>query len=195
MSSRTQQTRRAILAAAWRRMEAGESTRLADIASEAGVSRQAVYNHFASRGGLLLALVEHVDAELGLFERIQRVRAVADPADRLVATVAMSASFEPEVEGIVRAMVRQAAQDPEVAAAIEDRMVHRRAGLREVVALLAEQGRLAGDFTVDEVVDLLWEAGAPTSYQHLVVERGWAHERWSQWLVQLAEGFVGEAST
>lgn len=195
MSRRVEQTRRAILTAAWRRVEAGESTRLGDIAGEAGVSRQALYNHFRSRGGLLLALVEHVDVELGLFERIARVEAVEDPGERLLATVAMAAEFEPEVHGIALALARQAAGDAEAAAAVEDRMAHRRHGLRDPIEALAASGRLAGDFTVEEVVDLLWEAGAPSSYEHLVVERGWSPRRWSQWQLRLASTFVRSAAT
>lgn len=61
-------------------------------------------------------------------------------------------------------------------------------------AVLAAQGRLLGDLGVEELVDVLWGAGAP-SREHLVVERGWAPKRFEQWVVRLARGFVGGVPT
>lgn len=52
-------TRQALLNAAYRRAVAGEwgLTRMADVATEAGVSRQTLYNEFGSKDGLARALV------------------------------------------------------------------------------------------------------------------------------------------
>ncbi len=51
MSSENSETRDRILDAAWTLLEekAGSGVRMSDIARQAGISRQAVYLHFASR--------------------------------------------------------------------------------------------------------------------------------------------------
>ena len=46
-------TRARILETTWRLMEKDISVRIADIAAESGVSRQAVYLHFGDRQGLV----------------------------------------------------------------------------------------------------------------------------------------------
>ena len=56
MSSENSETRTRILKAAWTLLEAsrGRGVKMGDIASAAGVSRQAVYLHFATRADLQL---------------------------------------------------------------------------------------------------------------------------------------------
>lgn len=181
-----------LLDAAWRRLESGEPARLVDIAGDADVSRQTVYLHFESRSGLLLALVAHIDHELGVYDEIQKVMVVPDPVDRLFAVLDLTSHFEPQVHGMAMTLYREGADDPEVAAAYDDRMRHRRAGMHAAVSAVAEAGRLRSGWTVDEVVDLLWEAQAPTSYDHLVVERGWNPERWGTWTRTLATWFIAD---
>lgn len=88
------------------------------------------------------------------------------------------------------ALERLAWNDADARTAIEDRMEHRRAGPGEVVGAVAAAGRLAPGWSVDDVVDVLWAAGAPSSWQHLVGERGWSPARFERWLVHLARSFV-----
>ena len=68
MSSQDIETRTRILQASVRLLEAqrGQSVRMGDIAREAGISRQAVYLHFASRAELLEATTQYLDERLGL---------------------------------------------------------------------------------------------------------------------------------
>jgi AcrR family transcriptional regulator len=56
---------------AWRLMEErrGRGVRMRDIAEAAGVSRQAVYDHFGTRAKLLVATTHYVDEVRGLEER------------------------------------------------------------------------------------------------------------------------------
>lgn len=190
MSSRSERTRAAILDAAWVRLEAGGAGHLEDIAADAGVSRQSVYLHFESRAGLLLALVEHVDRQLGLYVEIERVMAIQDPVEQLTAVLDLTAIFEPKVHGLAMTLHHEAAGDPAIAAAYEDRMQHRRGGLHATLSAIHAQGRLRDEWEVSEVVDVLWEAQSPTTYDHLVVERGWSTQRWMMWVHTLASWFV-----
>ena len=190
MTSRSERTRAAVLDAAWARLEAGDAGHLEDVAADAGVSRQTVYLHFESRAGLVLALVEHIDRRLGLYAEIERVMAIQDPVEQLTAVLDLTAVFEPQVHGMAMTLHHEAAADPAIAAAYEDRMRHRRGGLHATLSAIHAQGRLRGDWEVDEVVDVLWEVQSPTTYDHLVVERGWSVDRWMQWVHTLASWFV-----
>lgn len=53
--------------------EIGPSLRLTDVASRAGVSRQAIYLHFGGRSGLLLALLPRMQERFGLEQVYQKV--------------------------------------------------------------------------------------------------------------------------
>lgn len=152
-----------------------------------------MYLHFGSRGGMMLALVAHIDEKLGLGERIAAMRKIDDLFGRLDDTLALTASYQEQIHGVAMALVRLAADDAEVRAALEDRMERRREGLAHAVARIARAGRLRKDWAQREVVDALWEASAPTSYQHLVVERGWKPARYRDWLTWLARSFVLDA--
>lgn len=191
MSKKRDRTRLVILQAAWDRLnKPNDPARLEDIAADAGVTRQSVYLHFGSRGGLLLALVAHVDETLGLGEQIAAIRACKDPVEALELSLRTTASFEPKIHGVSIALTRLAASDADAAAALEDRMKHRRAGMTEVLRQIDEAGKLSPEWTVKQVADVLWEASLPSSYEHLVVERGWSVKAFERWLLHLGHSFL-----
>ena len=88
------------------------------------------------------------------------------------------------------ALVSLSDTDADVRAALEDRMQLRRRGFAAIVKRIAADGRLRPEWSAGEVVDALWEAGAPSSYQHLVVERGLKPSRFRDWLVWLERSFL-----
>ena len=186
MSRDKEATRRRILEATRQRLEQGAPTRLEDVAAAAGVTRQTIYLHFGSRAGLLLALVAHIDEEHGLQDQVRRIEAKPDPVERLEAALRLIATYQRQIHTVAMALAHHAATDPDSRAALDDRMEARRRLLRQLVEPLATAGRLHPDWTPDEIVDLLWEASAPTSYHHLVVERHWPPDRYQTWLITLA---------
>lgn len=190
-SSSGGQTRWSILEAAWKRLSRpGDAARLEDIASDAGVTRQSLHLHFGTRGALLVALVQHIDGSLRLPERIAEIRACADPVQALERGLRLTARYEPEIHGAALALARLAPTDPEAAAALEDRMRHRRAGLAATLRAIKRRGLLAPGYTVREVVDILWVAGAPSTFHHLVVERRWPLEKFERRLLDLGRSFI-----
>lgn len=195
MSSKRERTRETILKAAWERLaKADDPARLEDIAADAGVTRQSVYLHFGTRGALLTTLVAYIDETLELATHIEQIRACTDPVQALDMCLGLVAKFEPKIHGVAMALTRLAPTDPDAAAALEDRMSLRRAGLSEIVRALDEAGKLASGWTVRQVVDALWAAGAPASYELLVVERGWSVKTFERWLVHLGRSFLVDAT-
>src|SRR5262245_6047035 len=139
--SKKEKTRESLLEAAWKRLERGDPAKLDEVGADVGVSRQAVYLHFGSRGGMLLALVEHIDQKLGLGERIGAALAKEDPVEQLEATLELTATYQPEIHGVAMALVRLSDTDEDVRAALEDRMQHRRRGLEAIIKRIAAEGR------------------------------------------------------
>lgn len=175
----------------WKRLRRpGDPARLEDVARDAGVTRQAIHLHFRTRGAMLVALVRHMDETLGLHARIEAIEKLSDPVEALVANMKLMAEYEPQIHGVAMALASLAATDAEARAAFEDRMELRRKGLVKLVRAVQRRGRLMSGFSAAQVADVLWEAGAPSSYEHLVVERGWSPRELERWLVHLARTFV-----
>jgi len=194
MSSKRDRTRTKILQAAWDRLaRPNDPARLEDIAADAGVTRQTVYLHFASRSGLLTALVGYMDEVHDLGAQLDAIRACTDPVEALERSLKLTASYEPKIHGVALALTRLAPSDPDAAAALDDRMKLRRAGLVELLGALEDQRKLRAGWTVRQIADVLWEASAPSSYEHLVVERGWSVKTFERWLLHLSHSFLKEA--
>src|SRR5919107_4913211 len=83
----------------------GQGVRMSDVAGAAGVSRQAVYDHFGSRADLMVATVRYGDEVLGLDERLGRYRALGSGVERLGAFIEFWGNYVPEIHGIARALM------------------------------------------------------------------------------------------
>src|SRR4028118_1339566 len=123
MSSREPKTRDRILEATWRLMveRVGRNVRMGDVARGAGVSRQAVYDHFGSRAELMVATVRYGDGVLALNQRLRRYRAASSGEERLEAYVEFWGNYIPEIYGIARALLAEREGDEAGAAAWDDR--------------------------------------------------------------------------
>ena len=85
MSSEDLKTRERILIATVEMLEqhGGRGVRMSDIAKAAGISRQAVYLHFASRADLLVAATQYLDEVLEIDRRLAPSRAATSGVERL----------------------------------------------------------------------------------------------------------------
>ena len=80
---RTVRTRADILDVAWKLFaKKGSAVSMSEIADAAGLTRQAVYVHFRSRGGLLVALVRRADERADIYARFREALATDDPRER-----------------------------------------------------------------------------------------------------------------
>ena len=124
MSSMKIDTRTRILNSAWNLLEAGGGTgvRMADIAKDAGVSRQAVYLHFPARSDLLIATTRHLDEVKNIDERLTASRTAATGVDRLDAFIEAWGNYIPEIYGVAKALLTLKETDEAAAAAWDDRM-------------------------------------------------------------------------
>jgi len=181
-------TRTAILGAARRLLEdrGYHGVGLDRIARAAGVSRQAVYLHFGSKAGLLLALVDWIDQTgplPGLIRRVEEATTGLEALDRLME---LHATYVPQILRIATVLESARRTDPDAAAAWEDRMRRRYGAARSVVERLAREGVLAEGLTVAEAADLLWALASIQTCEQLIVARGWSRRRYERNLKRVA---------
>ncbi len=187
-------TRARILAAARRLLEerGARGTRMADVARAAGVSRQALYLHFGSRAGLLVALADALDRDEGLYDRLASMPEAPDGRTALARSLDVTAWYAPIIHPAAMALYRARDEDDDARAAWDDRMAHRLAELRRICARLDAEGALAPGWTPDEAADALWALGLPPTYDALVEARGWTAEQFRRALFALAGAALAE---
>src|SRR5687768_18337288 len=99
MSSTT--TREQLLETAWRLFQSDPAAAsMGRIAAEAGVSRQALYLHFQSRAGLLLALVRWVDEREQIGARFAEASQSSSPREVLEADVRVWLDYLPRLHPV-----------------------------------------------------------------------------------------------
>ena len=180
MSSGELETRTRILEATWRLMveRRGQDIRMRDIAEAAGISRQAVYDHFGSRAELMVATARYGDEVRGLDERLRGYRSATGGVERLEAFVEFWGNYIPEIYGIARVLLAARETDEAVAAAWDDRMGVVHEACRNIVEQLHRDGTLAPGWSLEEAADLLWTMLSISNWESLTLERGWPADRY-----------------
>ena len=188
MSSDNSDTRQRILEAALDRLEAsqGQGVRMADIAKQAGISRQAVYLHFATRAELLIATTLYLDAALGIEERLVPSRAARSGVERLDAYIEAWGGYIPEIYAIAKALLAMRDTDEAAAEAWDGRMAAMREGCAAAIDALNRDNTLAPEHVPDEATDILWTMLSVRNWEQLTIGCGWPQERYIETLKSLA---------
>lgn len=176
MSTQKEETRQRLLDAARKLLvdRGYHQVSLDDIARAAGVSRQAVYkSHFASKADLFLALVRHLHVTEKLDELTEPYLSATSGVEMLREAIRAILLIEVRIHDLACELSVAAYSDAEAAVALRDRLSVKRGALRSAVERVEGEGRLDPDWTVEEVVDLLFSLLSIDSYEELVVKRGW----------------------
>lgn len=189
MSRKNIETRTRILQATIKTLEeqGGQGVRMGDIAKAAGISRQAVYLHFASRAELLIAATRHLDEILGLDQRLEPSRNAASGTERLERYIEFWGQYIPEIYSVAKALILAQASDEEAAAAWDDRMQAMREGCQRVIEMLDEDGQLATEWSIDNATDALWTMLLVPNWENLTIKCGWLVTDYVKWMTQLAK--------
>lgn len=151
----------------------GQNVRMSDIASEAGISRQALYLHFANRADLLIATTLYIDDVKGIDERLASSRSAVSGAERLDAFIEAWGSYIAEIYGVARALLAVQDTDADAAEAWSRRMQAVREGCQAAIAALESENALSGDWTGEKATDLLWTMLSVRNWEMLTQECGW----------------------
>ena len=163
-----------ILEAAWELVLERETVdvTVAEIAAAAGVSRQLVYFHFDNRAGLLTAMARHRDESSGFVDEVA-ASSTMPPAEGLEHLLRAWCGYMPTIASVARALE---VTGDDGGSAWRQRMGELRAALRRSI----ERVELAPGWTADEAADWAWSRIQPTTWQHLVGERGWTAEQYTE---------------
>ncbi|MFN2465518.1 MAG: TetR/AcrR family transcriptional regulator [Candidatus Dormibacteria bacterium] len=164
------------------------------VAEAAGVSRQALYDKFGSKSGLLRAMVERSEEQLGIYRGVAAVAAATGGLQKLTALCDISRVSEPGVAPFTRVLYAARLSDETAADLWNDRMSARYMAFRHVVETLDSEGRLRPGLTVDKATDILWSILNPLHYDNLVTARGWTIDEYRYHIEVMARaGLLGEA--
>jgi AcrR family transcriptional regulator len=180
MSRKNLGTRAHILEATVRMLEehGGKGVRIGDIAKASGISRQAVYLHFASRTELLVAATQHLDAVLDVDTRLARSRVATSGVERLALYIECWGNYIPEIYGVAKALIVAQDSDEAAAAAWKDRMEAMREGCRAAIDALHRDGQLAEGWTRPKATDALWTMLLVPNWEALTIECGWSNKEY-----------------
>ena len=197
MSSENIETRTRILDATVRMLEehGGRGVRMGDIAKAAGISRQAVYLHFASRAELLVAATRYLDEVLDVDRRLAPSRAATSGAERLALYIDCWGHYIPEIYGVAKALLLAQETDEAAAAAWNDRMLAMRDGCRAAIETLHSDGNLAPEWTPKRATDALWTMLLVPNWENLTGECGWSTRQYVRWMKTVAKRTFIDEST
>ena len=189
MSSKNSETRIRILDATVRMLEqhGGKGVRMGDIAKESGISRQAVYLHFASRTELLVAAIRYTGDRLDVDRRLAPSRAAATGVERLRLYIEFWGNYIPEIYGMAKALMLAQDTDEAARAAWQDRMLAMRDGCRAAIDALHADGMLASGWTQPKAIDALWTMLLVPNWENLTIECGWSAKEYIRRMREITE--------
>lgn len=188
MSSGNPETRIKILQACLGLLEngGGKGVRMSDIARSAGVTRQAVYLHFANRADLLVAATHFLDEQKGSEARLAASRQAGSGIGRLEAFIDAWGSYIPEIYPVAKALLAMSDTDEEAASAWQKRMRDMREGCEAALRALADEDKLSAQFPFETAVDVLWTLLSVRNWEHWTQECGWSQEEYLDNVTELA---------
>jgi AcrR family transcriptional regulator len=181
------ETRERILDAALRLVTKhdGADVTLGRVAREAGVSRQALYLHFADRAGLFRALVRRADDRRGLPATVRRIEDAPNGKAALREMAAARARMNAGIWPLARAFDSVRRQDAAAEKLWQERLAYRHQVCGAIVAQLAREGALRPGLGADIAADLLWTLSSLRTWEDLVLVRGWSAKQYEQRLGDL----------
>jgi AcrR family transcriptional regulator len=195
-NARSRRTRAALLAASRAILEdeGFEALTMTAAAERAGVTRRAMYLHFASRAELIGALFDYVASVEGLHDSTRSVWEAPDAVAALDEWAAHLARYHPRLLAVDRAMQRVWRQDPDAAAHRARVVSAKLSNCRRLATRLADEGRLAAGWSPSLAADMLFALISSDMIEALILDRRWSRQRLAEHLALLFRStFVGPA--
>ncbi|HEX4626814.1 MAG TPA: helix-turn-helix domain-containing protein [Solirubrobacteraceae bacterium] len=186
-NARSRRTRAALLDAAHHILEdvGFEALTMGAVADRAGVTRRAVYLHFANRAELVGALFDHIAAAEGLDASLAQVWDAPDAAAALDAWAQHLARYHPRLIEVDRALQRTWRQDPDAGAHRKRVAAEQLANCRRLARGLDDERRLALGWTAVSAADMLYALISSDVIERVLVDRGWSRRRLADQLALL----------
>ena len=162
-----------------------KATKLAEIASEAGVSPQTIYDSVGSKSTVLAQIVDGMEAEVGLHEMIEQSAAITDPAGLIKWQIDLSRRFIERCGDIVRAL-DSGTGEPEIREINEEGRRRHNFGGKLLIGGLVELGALDADaHDLDRLADILSALTFTDTFIALIDHYGWTLDEVCELLYRL----------
>jgi AcrR family transcriptional regulator len=179
-------TRDRIIDAARRLLPESEAMSVDRIAAEAGVSVQTLYTQFGSKRGLLLAVIDTVQREAGLYADFDRVWQSPDGETALRRMLDATFRVWDGAWPFVAFSERARRTDREIGTYLREVDGYRRSNLVSITERLATEGRLRAGIDATAAADVAFAMTVPAVYEELVQVRGMALRRASTLVIDAA---------
>jgi AcrR family transcriptional regulator len=188
--ARTRLARRAVVAAARTLfLERGyAATTIEAISNLADVPPATVYRLFASKLGILKALIDTSiagdDQPLTVQERPNAASlfAESDPIKLLAGCAGITTAINQRTNDVYRVLVGAAGSDPAAAELLSEIQQQRNRGQGQIAHALDRSRSLRDGVHKRDAGDLIHALMSPEVYRLLVVDRNWPPEKYQQWL-------------
>jgi AcrR family transcriptional regulator len=165
-----QQTRQDILHTA-RRLFAERGyvhTSINNIAEEAGVAVQTIYDRLGSKRGMLAGLLELIDEESGVRENAGAIFTANNPTDALRGQIRVTRDLQERCGDIIAALLAAAPVEHELADTVAVGVRRHREGARMTIDRIAQLNGLRDDLPADQAAALLAAATTHEAWRELV---------------------------
>jgi AcrR family transcriptional regulator len=167
---------------------------MAAVADRAGVTRRAVYLHFASRAELVDSLFAYVAEAEGLEESLARVWEAPDAVAALDGYAAHLARYHVRVIAVDRAVESVQRVDEDAAAHRRRVSAAKLASCRRLSDRLAAEGRLAEPWTPETAADMIYALSTSDVVESLTSDRGWPRQEFAERLAVLLKSTFATAT-
>lgn len=160
---------------------------MGEVAKRAGVSRQALYLHFADRTSLFLEVSRLADSTARTPARQRKVDEAPTARDALREAIALQAFLKPRLRGVATALDVLRRSDPAADAAWKEREHARLRRCEQVVQRLRDEGELATNWDVPTAARCFWAVTSQRVWDDLVMDQGWSTARYRDHITRLLE--------
>ncbi len=170
------------------------ATTIEGISRASEVSQATVYRLFASKQGILKALVDTSvagdDEPIPVAERthVRALLAEPRPEDSLAQLAAVCVEINTRTAPIYRILVSAASSDTDAAATLDELTRQRQQGQGRVATALARARVLRPGLSANDAGDIIHALASPELYHLLVIDRAWSAARFQQWLATALAG-------
>jgi AcrR family transcriptional regulator len=188
--ARSRIARRAVVAAARTLFfERGyAATTIEAISNLADVPPATVYRHFASKLGILKALLDtsiaRDDQPPTVPERpnVASLFAERDPIKLLAGFAGVTTAINQRTNDVYRVLVGAGGSDPAAVELLNEIQQRRNRGQSHIARALDRSRSLREGLQEHDAVDLIHALMSPEVYRFLVVDRNWPPDKYQQWL-------------
>lgn len=179
-------TRASIVEVARELLPSGAALSIDAIAAAAGVSVQTLYTHFGSKRGLLVAVIDTAQRDVGLYVDFERIWQSPDGETALRRMLEATFRLWDRAWPLVAFTERARRTDDEIERYGREIDGYRLSNLRSITNQLAREGRLRPGIDAEQAADLAFAQSMPSVFQQLVLVRGWPVERATSVIIDAA---------